>query len=922
MNDAPATTNFSPSSPTQALVRQFGGNAWLAMDLLDQYRRDPRSVPESWLRYFQGLDLSLPGSQGGRAELEQQARLLQLIRAYRVRGHLVADLDPLGAPGPAPEELEPASYGLTPQDHDREFFTNGLAGKDRGTLGQIMEVLRQTYCRTVGAEYMFIQEFERREWLQARMEASRNRAALDREDRLRILAKLVDAEGFERYLHARYIGHKRFSLEGAEALIPLLDRMLSEAAQSGLEEAVLGMPHRGRLNVLANTVGKPLSRIFAEFEGNLDPETTQGSGDVKYHLGAAGTHRAPGGETITVTLAPNPSHLEAVNPVVEGLVRARQDLRGDLERARTLPILLHGDAAFAGEGVVAETLNLAGLEGYTTGGTIHVVVNNQIGFTTLPQDARSSTYCTDVARMVQAPVLHVNGDDPEAVVHVAALAFEYRQRFRRDVVIDLVCYRRWGHNEGDEPSYTQPLMYAKIHAHRPVAESYGETLVREGVIRPPERAALVAETQARMAEQGDPGPGAPPVPLAAPDRIATAVSMDSLKTALTALGSVPAGFEPHPKLLPFLGRRRDLAERGGNLDWATAEALAFGTLVSQGVSVRLSGQDAARGTFSQRHACLYDVRTRSAHVPLDTLATGPARFQAFDSMLSEAAVLGFEYGYSVADPGSLTLWEAQFGDFANGAQVIIDNFLTSAESKWSQASGLVLLLPHGYEGQGPEHSSARVERFLQLCAEDNLRVCAPSTPASCFHLLRRQALDPGKKPLVVFTPKSLLRHPACVSPLEALTSGGFEPVLAESAADPAGVRRIVLVAGKLAYDLLDAREGAEVAILRLEQLHPFPGAELARALQRFPASAERVWAQEEPRNQGAWEFVRGCFLDGKVPGSAGRAPAYAGRAAAAATATGSHKAHLQEQADVVRQALALPGPTRPKGGGKDPGATV
>ena len=620
MNDAPATTNFSPSSPTQALVRQFGGNAWLAMDLLDQYRRDPRSVPESWLRYFQGLDLSLPGSQGGRAELEQQARLLQLIRAYRVRGHLVADLDPLGAPGPAPEELEPASYGLTPQDHDREFFTNGLAGKDRGTLGQIMEVLRQTYCRTVGAEYMFIQEFERREWLQARMEASRNRAALDREDRLRILAKLVDAEGFERYLHARYIGHKRFSLEGAEALIPLLDRMLSEAAQSGLEEAVLGMPHRGRLNVLANTVGKPLSRIFAEFEGNLDPETTQGSGDVKYHLGAAGTHRAPGGETITVTLAPNPSHLEAVNPVVEGLVRARQDLRGDLERARTLPILLHGDAAFAGEGVVAETLNLAGLEGYTTGGTIHVVVNNQIGFTTLPQDARSSTYCTDVARMVQAPVLHVNGDDPEAVVHVAALAFEYRQRFRRDVVIDLVCYRRWGHNEGDEPSYTQPLMYAKIHAHRPVAESYGETLVREGVIRPPERAALVA--------------------------------------------------------------------------------------------------------------------------------------------------------------------------------------------------------------------------------------------------------------------------------------------------------------GKLAYDLLDAREGAEVAILRLEQLHPFPGAELARALQRFPASAERVWAQEEPRNQGAWEFVRGCFLDGKVPGSAGRAPAYAGRAAAAATATGSHKAHLQEQADVVRQALALPGPTRPKGGGKDPGATV
>jgi 2-oxoglutarate dehydrogenase E1 component len=884
---------FDPDNDSMAtLVRDFGGNSWMAAELLDQYQRNPRSVTESWRTYFHGLPA------GGRDALEKQARLLQLIRAYRVRGHLVADVDPLGEPRPVPGELDPAGYGLTGEDVGREFFTNDLAGGGRQTLGQILEVLRDTYCRTVGAEYMFIQEFDQREWLQERMEACRNRPVLEPGERLRILDKLVQAEAFERYLHTTYVGHKRFSLEGGEALIPLLDRILTGAAQSGVREALLGMPHRGRLNVLANTVGKPLPRIFAEFEGDLDPEAPHGSGDVMYHLGAAGLHRAPDGAAITVTLAPNPSHLEAVDPVLEGMVRARQDLFGDTGRSLFLPILMHGDAAFSGQGIVPETLNLAGLDGYTTGGTLHIVVNNQIGFTTLPRDARSSTYCTDVARMVQAPVLHVNGDDPDAVAHVAGLALGFLQRFRHDVVIDLVCFRRWGHNEGDEPSYTQPLMYAKIRNHTPVARLYGAALVRDGLLSGAELETLWGEKKAGLQEPVEPEqpPAAPPAPAPeAPVGLAAA-----LRTTLIALGSVPDGFEPHPKLQPMLRRRRELAEGGGPVDWATAEALAFGSLVLGGISVRLSGQDAVRGTFSQRHACLYDMRTRAAHVPLDTIAVRPARFQAFDSLLSEAAVLGFEYGYSVASPGTLTLWEAQFGDFANGAQIIIDNFLASAESKWGQTSGLVLLLPHGYEGQGPEHSSGRLERFLQLCAEDNLRICQPSTPASYFHLLRDQALDPGK-PLVVFTPKSLLRHPRCVSPLESLPAGRFEPVLADPCADPAAVRRVILVSGKLAYALGEAGDG-RVAIIRLERLHPFPGAELARAMEPFPAGAELVWAQEEPRNQGAWQFVRGCFLDGLVPGR-DRPPAYAGRAPAAATGTGSHKAHLTEQADLVREAI-------------------
>ncbi len=863
-------------------------------------------LPHQPVRWEIDTAPGIGGPTGAREEVEKQARVLQLIHAYRVRGHLVADLDPLDSKRAPHKELDPATYGLTLWDLDREFITNGLSGKDRATLREILEVLRETYCGTVGVEYMFIQDPDRKEWLQDAMEETRNRARLEAAGRRHVLEKLVEAESFERFLHARYIGHKRFSLEGGEALVPLLDRLLSDAARGGVREVVIGMPHRGRLNVLANTIGKPLSKIFKEFEGEVDPDSVQGSGDVKYHLGATGIHHADTGESLLVSVAPNPSHLEFVNPVVEGMVRAKQDNHGDLERSRYLPVLLHGDAAFAGQGIVAETLNLAGLEGYTTGGTIHVVVNNQIGFTTLPQDARSSTYCTDVARMVQAPIFHVNGDDPESVVHVAALAYAYRQRWKRDVVIDLVGYRRWGHNEGDEPSYTQPLMYAKIKSHPSVAHLYGETLVRGGVVSAQELDALWAEKKAAM--QGDRDeeavPPSRPAPMVASPVDASAMRA-RLRSVLAALGSVPQGVEIHPKLLPFVRRRAELLEGKGEVDWATAESLAFGTLLLEGVSLRLSGQDSGRGTFSQRHAVLYDTRTSKEYVALNAVAPAPARFEVHDSLLSEAAVLGFEFGYSVAEYRAVTMWEAQFGDFANGAQVIIDQFIAGSEQKWGQPTGIVLLLPHGLEGQGPEHSSARLERFLTLCAEDNLRVAYPSTPASYFHLLRRHARSPHEKPLVVMTPKSLLRHPRCVSPLEALADGVFQEVL-DDVVEPSRVRRIVLCSGKLYYDLLEAREArgvGHVALVRLEQLYPFAGADVARALARYPTTAELVWAQEEPRNMGAWRFVREQFLDGHVPDLGRRVPRYAGRPHSASPAAGSHKTHVREQEALVREAL-------------------
>ncbi|HJS57620.1 MAG TPA: multifunctional oxoglutarate decarboxylase/oxoglutarate dehydrogenase thiamine pyrophosphate-binding subunit/dihydrolipoyllysine-residue succinyltransferase subunit [Vicinamibacteria bacterium] len=866
-------------------------------------------VPHRPVRWEIDAAPGIGGPAGGREEIEKQARVLQLIHNYRVRGHLVSDLDPLDSKRAPHKDLDPATYGLTMWDLDREFITNGLSGRDRATLREILETLRETYCGTLGIEYMYIADPERKEWLQERMESARNRLPLTAGERKRILEKLLEAESFERFLHARYVGHKRFSLEGCEALIPLLDRILNDAARGGVKEAVVGMAHRGRLNVLANTVKKSLAQIFSEFEGNVDPDSIQGSGDVKYHLGATGEHKAPTGETLAVSVAPNPSHLEFVNPVVEGIVRARQDAIGDTGRSKVLPILLHGDAAVAGQGIVAETLNLAGLEGYSTGGTIHVVVNNQIGFTTLPQDARSSTYCTDVAKMVHAPVFHVNGDDPEAVAWAAALAFEYRQRFKKDVMIDLVGYRRWGHNEGDEPSYTQPLMYARIKSHPSAAAIYGEQAVRAGWMTREELDALWAEKKAAMQKGGAGGelstiarraPAEPP-PVDAPAMRAR------LKVVLGALSTLPEGFEIHPKLMPFVKARGELLEGKGAVDWATAESLAWGTLLLEGIPVRLSGQDVGRGTFSQRHAVLYDTRTAKEYAPLNAVAPAGTRFEVHDSLLSEAAVMGFEYGYAVADHRTLVMWEAQFGDFFNGAQVIVDQFFATSETKWGQPHGLVLLLPHGHEGQGPEHSSARIERFLTLCAEDNLRVAYPSSPASLFNLLRWQGRSAIEKPMVVFTPKSLLRHPRCISSLEELTEGGFAPVLDDAGAQPAKVRRVVLTCGKLYYDLLKGREdsGADhVALVRLEQLYPVPSDELWQVLSRYSPTIELLWAQEEPRNMGAWRFIRELFVDGVVLDPGGRVPRYLGRDASAAPAPGSHKIHLLEQEAIVREALA------------------
>jgi len=853
-----------------------------------------------------------PALAGGAAATEEmvakQAQVLQLIRAFRVRGHLVANLDPLSSKREPHSELDPATYGLTLWDLDREFFVDGLGGKERETLRETLEVLRETYCGTVAAEYMHIADPERKRWLQERMESTRNRAPFAPGARLKLLERLIETESFERFLHARYLGHKRFSLEGCEALIPMLCRLLSDAARQGVAEAVVGMPHRGRLNVLHNVVRKPLAQIFSEFEESRDPDSTQGSGDVKYHLGARGVHHAGSGEPITVTVAPNASHLEFVDPVVEGMVRARQDALGDDERVRVLPILLHGDAAFAGQGVVAETLNLGLLPGYRTGGTIHVVVNNQIGFTTPPEAARSSTYCTDVARMVQAPILHVNADDPEACLHVVAMAFEYRQRFHRDVVIDLVGYRRWGHNEGDEPSYTQPLLYAEIQSHPAVAESYGERLVRETVATREAVGTTWTSVREGMQQAGEAGFVAAvsrrsPTP---PPTVDQQAMWGRLRAVLDALARAPEGFTVHPKLAALLKRRAELAEGRGAVDWATAEALAFGTLLLEGIPVRLSGQDSGRGTFSQRHAVLYDVRTGRAHVPLNAAASGSARFEVWDSSLSEASVLGFELGYTVAEHHALVIWEAQFGDFVNAAQVIVDQFLVASEAKWGQPTALTLFLPHGHEGQGPEHSSSRVERFLILCAEDNLRVAWPSSPASFFHLLRRQAREPVEKPLIVLTPKSLLRHPRCLSPLAELASGHFEAVIDDATQTGGHVRRVVLTAGKLYYDLLARREErqiGDVALVRLEELTPFPGPGIASVLARYPDEIDLVWAQEEPMNMGAWRFVRERFLDGDVPGFETHPPRYIGRRPSAAPAPGTQKAHRLEQEVILREAL-------------------
>jgi 2-oxoglutarate dehydrogenase E1 component len=900
---------------------------------------DHLHMPHQPVRWVKDRQPLLPGTSARTAEIAKQAGIMQMINAYRVRGHLIADLDPLGAEPSYHAELDPETYGLTIWDLDREFLTMSLSEaigdggpKPVATLREILETLRQTYCGKIGCEYMNIQVPEQKRWLQHRMEPEANRWPLANDTRMRVLRSLIAAEEFEHFLHSRYVGQKRFALEGGETALAIVSEIVERAAANNVHEVVMGMAHRGRLNILANVVGKDLRKIFSEFEGELDPASTQGSGDVKYHLGATGVVRAANGREIIASVAPNPSHLEAVDPVVEGIVRPKQDRLGDPARARVIPLLIHGDAAFAGQGVVAETLNLSQLDGYSTGGTIHLIINNQIGFTTLPDEARSTPYSTDVARGVQAPIFHLNGDDPDAAIRVVEIAFDYRQEFKKDVVVDMFCYRRHGHNEGDDPSYTQPLLYRKIKDHPSVGTLYAERLVREGVL-PAEDVDAMRKAAARRyshaydaAQAGTDHYEVQELSAVPHEDIGnfcprTAVNQAVIERVVRASTHFPETFHLHPKLRGFVERRRALLERGQalpavNIDWAFAEALAFGTLVLEGTPVRLSGQDSGRGTFSQRHLAFYDSETGRRYIPLEHISPDQARFDVFDSSLSEYAVLGFEFGYSVADPLTLVIWEAQFGDFANGAQIMIDNFISAAESKWGQPSGLVMLLPHGYEGQGPEHSSARIERYLSLSAENNWFVANCTTPAQYFHLLRRQMYGGHdrrgtRKPLVVFTPKSLLRHPKAVSTLHDFTTGGFLELLPDPAVVEAGrVSRVVFCSGKIYYDLATAREQQKadhVALVRVEQLYPFAADQARDLLARYPDTAEVVWAQEEPRNMGAWRSMEEQVAPILEPTR--RQLRYVGRTESASPATGSGRRHQQEQSEIIADALT-PGDIR------------
>jgi 2-oxoglutarate decarboxylase len=838
----------------------------------------------------------------------KQARVFELINSYRSLGHLIADLDPLAATPPfMHRELDPWEHGFTLWDLDRRFPTGKLAKYHELPLGLILKVLRDAYCRTTGIEYMHILEPKEKAWIQERVEGVS--LDLSAEDHRRILEKLNQAESFETFLHTKFVGHKRFSLEGALSLVPMLDAILSAAITAGLQESVIGMSHRGRLNVLANIVGRSYREIFREFEGKIDPQSMHGSGDVRYHLGAEGLYIGPEGDSLPVSMVSNPSHLESVDPVVEGVVRAKVDMMRRWSDWPVLPILIHGDAAFAGQGVVAETLNLSQLSGYRTGGTLHVVVNNQLGFTAAAGETRSSKYASDIAKMIQAPIFHVNGDDPEACVRSARLAFDFRQKFQKDVVVDMWCYRRWGHNEVDDPSYTQPIMYRRIEAHRSVRKLYTEALLKRGDLTMEEAEGALEDFRRKLQEAFDATaspakPAGPKLGLARPRVEAeaeTAVGLARLTEILEAICRVPDGFAIHPKLRKWLeARSRAFAE--DKVDWPLAESLAMGALLMEGTSVRLVGQDTRRGTFSQRHAVLVDQNDGRSYFPLDGLCRHQARLYVHDSLLSEAAALGFEYGYSTAAANSLTVWEAQFGDFANGAQVIIDQFIAAGEEKWDQVSDLVMLLPHGYEGQGPEHSSARMERFLTLGAEDNMRVVVPSTPGQFFHLLVGQARFKAKKPLVVFTPKSTLRLPAASSGVLDLISGGFRRVLPDPLRpEPASVRRVILCSGKVYYDLRKAQQAQGInglAIVRIEQLYPFPADEISEEVAPYE-NAEVMWVQEEPQNMGAWRYLHEKFLEElKLP------VLVSSRQPSASPATGSASVHEREQQVLVARALA------------------
>jgi multifunctional 2-oxoglutarate metabolism enzyme len=847
------------------------------------------------------------------AMLEKQMAVANLIRLHRVRGHLIADLDPLRWKEPEmPTELDPATYGLTIWDLDREFLTGGLGGRERMALGDILHVLRDAYCRTIGIEYMHIQDPEEQRWIQNQVEGVSPELPLD--DQRYILERLNAAEALEKFLATKYVGQKRFGLDGAESAVPILDAILEAAADAELEGAVMGMPHRGRLNVLTNIVGKSYDQIFKEFEGQVDPDSMQGSGDVKYHLGQVGKYVARSGKDITVELAANPSHLEAVDPVVVGMVRAKQDRINEPEAYSVLPVLMHGDAAFAGQGVVAETLNMSDIKGYRVGGTVHLVVNNQIGFTTTPESARTGYYSTDVAKIIQAPIFHVNGDDPEACVRVARLAFAYRQRFRKDAVIDMVCYRRYGHNEGDDPSYTQPMMYAKIDERRSVRKLFTESLVKRGQLSLEEAESALDDYQKRLqtaldeTRQAAPPSGTvarrPPAPVGVLPKIGTGVERTTLDRIYEALSTFPDSFNVHPKLLKQFEARTKMWE-GGQVDWALAEALAYGSLLLEGTDLRIAGQDTRRGTFSHRHAVLVDHTNGSEHAPLAHLGPDQGKFWIYDSLLSEYAALGFEYGYSVVAKESLVVWEAQFGDFWNGASTVVDQFLVAAEDKWNQTSGLVMYLPHGYEGQGPEHSSARVERFLTLCAEDNIQVANCTQAAQIFHLLRRQVRREGRKPLIIFTPKSLLRARPARSTVDELLSGSFSETLDDPGVeDPSAVRRVVLATGKVGHEAIAARDeaGSPAAVVRVEQLYPWPFDQLHEIVARYPQAEEIVWLQEEPENMGPWNFVKGRLYD-RFGGT--HRIHRVSRPESGSPATGSHSIHQQEQAALLEEAITI-----------------
>ena len=958
----------------------FAQNAAFIADLYARFRNDPGAVDPSWATFFgslgddakeilgeiEGPSWSTRGPNGNGASVADAAplgggevhpaaiaearkpatpqppaglsveqmreatlytiRALMLIRTYRVRGHLNATLDPLGIDKRADHpELDPRNHGFTDADWDRPIFINYVMGMETATLRQIMKRLAETYCGHIGVEFMHIQDPDQKAWIQSRIEAIHNRTDFTVRGRQAILERLTAAENFEKFLNLKYTGTKRFGLDGGEAMVPALEQIMKRGGQLGLKEIVLGMPHRGRLNVLANVMGKPFQAIFSEFQGNpANPEDVQGSGDVKYHLGTS-SDRDFDGNTIHLSLTANPSHLEAVNPVVVGKVRAKQMQLGDDTRDQVMGVLLHGDAAFAGQGIVGETLLLSELDGYEVGGTIHFIVNNQIGFTTSPKYGRSGPYPSEIAKSVQAPIFHVNGDDAESVVHVSRIAIEFRQHFKKDVVVDMVCYRRFGHNEGDEPAFTQPIMYKTIAKHAPVREIYARQLVGQGVIEADEPEAMVRAFHDRMEQEYEAAAAYKPnqadwlggawsgfsIAKSGDRRGTTDVSADFLREVGSKLATAPDGFDVNSKIARQLKAKERMIETGTGIDWATAEALAFGTLVCEGVPVRLSGQDSGRGTFSQRHSVLIDQSAGNRYVPLCNVRDDQATFEVHDSPLSEFAVLGFEYGFTLAEPRALVLWEAQFGDFANGAQVMIDQFISSGESKWLRMSGLVLLLPHGYEGQGPEHSSARLERFLQMSAEDNWQVAYPSTPASYFHVLRRQIHRDFRKPLVVMTPKSLLRHKDCVSDMDMFATGSsFHRVLYEDAelVAPEKIRRVVVCTGKVYYDLKKTRDERginDITMLRLEQLYPFPGEVLAEELAKYP-NADVVWCQEEPENMGAWRF-----LDRRVEtvlrdiDHRAKRPIYVGREAAAAPATGLLRRHNMEQAKLVDSALTL-----------------